>query len=490
VLGIAARAGAENFQVLQDSTDASHQGYTVVRVWGTHREMGRAVGKAFAAEIDAFLPKLRSTPNYPAIRTLVASTVWSPQLEDEIAGIVDGVKAGVPASTLDAVDVKALNSFSDWSYGVACRSHSAWGHFVQAPVKTLSTRRLDFGTPFDLALHHVVYAFEPSDGSPRWVNLSWPGVVTVITGVNAQGTLSSLHDFNSGTVSGSGLTFRSVAARRALTEPDAATLDGQRDQATSLLGALRVATGTFINFFAPEGHGAVYTCAAGAACGAPRRPQSDYYSGDVLVTANAQTTGHSVPSGAEFIDAYYAQGGVKTLESHFSLMGTTGLHLLSLAYRGAGDMSIWVNGRGRSDRLELEWKDLFPAAPAGPDAGTVEPPAADAGQPASPDASQPAPGPDATVTPAGPDAGAAVEPRPDSGATLPPAADATTPGPASADSGSPPPADQPPAGGCGTRGSPMVLMALGTLGAVLLRRKSIASRPALATVRLRPTGRK
>ncbi|MGC4123170.1 MAG: hypothetical protein QM765_53105 [Myxococcales bacterium] len=378
----------------------------------------------------------------------------------------------MPGSSVDVVDIKALNSFSDWSYGVACRSHSAWGHFVQAPVKTLSTRRLDFSTPFDLALHHVVYAFEPSDGSPRWVNLSWPGVVTVITGVNAQGTLSSLHDFNSGTVSGSGLTFRSVAARRILTEPTAASLDDQRDQASSLLAALKLATGTFINFYAPEGHGSVYTCAAGAACGAPRRPQTDYYSGDVLVTANAQTTGHSAPSGAEFIDSYYAQGGVKTLDSHFSLMGTSGLHLLSLAYRGSEDMTIWVNGRGRSDRLEAEWKNLFPAEPAPADAGTVEPPA---------DASQPAPGPDASTDPAGPDAGAnpsgpdaapdaglPVE-TPDSGSAQPVAPDASANAPA-ADAGEPP--VQEPAGGCGTSGAPMGLLGLATVGALLLRRRS------------------
>lgn len=369
-------AHAENYQILNESLDANHYGYTVLRVWGSHREMGRAIGRAFAQELTDFTPQLRAFPSYDSIRNLVGSAAWPSEMEDEIAGMVEGVKAGVPSSGLDALDLKALNAFSDWGYGIACRSHSSWGHFVQAPVKTISTRRLDFETPFSLALHHVVVAFEPDDGSVRWVNLAWPGFVSVVTGVNEHGTVVSLHDFNSTMVAGSGVTFRSVAARQALTTPRSATLGDQRDEAQNILGNMRVATGTFINYFAPSGEGGVFTCAPGSPCGAARRPQSDYFGGDVLITANSQTDGRSVPGGAEFIDAYYRQGGVKDLASHFGLMGSTGLHLLSVAYRDESDMTLWVNGRGRSDRLELEWSGLFSAATNSTghaDAGTSQP---------------------------------------------------------------------------------------------------------------------
>jgi len=40
-----------------------------------------------------------------------------------------------------------------------------------------------------------------------------------------------------------------------------------------------------------------------------------------------------------------------------------GLHMLSVAYRGRGDMAVWADGRldgiGRTPRLEWEWKQLF-----------------------------------------------------------------------------------------------------------------------------------
>ncbi|MBI5544851.1 MAG: hypothetical protein HY901_13255, partial [Deltaproteobacteria bacterium] len=259
-LSLSQTARAENFEILEDRTNSQNHGYTVIRVWGTHFEMGQAIGRAFAQELHDFMPELRAVQGYSSVRSLVANAVWPAEVEEEIQGMVAGVKAGVPSSTIDAIDLKALNSFSDWSYGVACRSHSTWGGRVQAPVKTLSTRRLDFSTPFDFMLHHVVYAFEPADGSARWVNLSWPGAVTVVTAVNQHGTQASLHDYNSGMLSGSGLTFRSVAARRALTEPTATSLGDQRAQAQSVLGALKIATGTFINLFLPEGHGGVFTC--------------------------------------------------------------------------------------------------------------------------------------------------------------------------------------------------------------------------------------
>jgi hypothetical protein len=38
-------------------------------------------------------------------------------------------------------------------------------------------------------------------------------------------------------------------------------------------------------------------------------------------------------------------------------------HQLSVEFRGAGDMTVWFNGRmpggGRTPRVELEWSELF-----------------------------------------------------------------------------------------------------------------------------------
>jgi MYXO-CTERM domain-containing protein len=292
--------------------------------------------------------------------------VWLPNgIEDEIAGIVDGIKSVHPNEPIDALDVKVLNTYSDWAYPMACRSHSCWGDFVQDPVKTLSTRRLDYSTPFPIALHHVLAAWTPDDGSVRWVNMAAPGYVAVFTGINAYGTLASLHDYNSSVSTNGGLVARSVAIRAILTGVASPAIADHRSWAQGELSTMNVATSTFLNYFVPEGQGGVFTCPSGGPCGELRTPQADYFGGQVLITTNSQTDGHSLPGGGDFMDAYYQAGGVKTLQSHFDLMGRSGLHLVSVAVRGIEDMTIWAHGRGRDDLIQIEWATLFPDGTVG-----------------------------------------------------------------------------------------------------------------------------
>jgi hypothetical protein len=368
LLGAAVPASAQNYEILDERLDDSRHGYTVVRVWGSHAEMGHAMGSAFAQDIVDGLDELETqfASSWATLRVGLATTEWRPPaIEDELDGIVAGVREVLPSVDLDKIDLKILNTFSDWSYVSGCRSHTCSGQFVAAPVQTLSTRRLDYSTPFPMALHHVLCAWDPDDGSPRWVNLSWPGYVTVITAVNAYGTISSLHDFGAGASTNTGLMPRSVAARHILTGMGALPLAEHRAWATAELASANVATSSFINYYLPGGQAGVFTCTTGGPCADLRTAQPDYFGGDVLITTNTQTEGHSVPSGGEFMDAYYAQGGVKDLAGHFGLMGTDGLHLMSVEIRGAEDMTIWAHGRGRSDRLELEWAALFANAGSG-----------------------------------------------------------------------------------------------------------------------------
>ena len=376
---------AQNYQILHQDLDANRHGYTVIRVWGSHYDMGYAMGAAFADDIAVGWPDIKDQlgAQYTLARSVIGTTTWLPAgIEDEVNAILAGVKSVHPNIDMDAIDVKLMNTFSDWAYYHGCRSHSCWGSFVADPIKTLSTRRLDYGTPFDMALHHVVCAWDPDDGSPRWVNLAWPGYVAVITAVNQYGTLSSLHDYGNGAQFPSGSVCRSIAARYILTGMGDRPLSGHAAWAQQELSNLDVACSSFINYYAPEGHGGVFTCQTGGPCGQLRVPQSDYFNGEVLITTNTQTDGHSMPSDDGFMDPYYQQGGVKTLQSHFELMGTGGLHLMSVEYRAEEDMTIWVQGRGRSDRLELEWEDLFPAdlPDAGIDAGGQDAGGQDAGE--------------------------------------------------------------------------------------------------------------
>jgi MYXO-CTERM domain-containing protein len=374
VLLVAVPAAAQNYAILDERLDGQRHGYTVMRVWGTPYEMGFALGASMADDIVAGVTEVKTGQgsNYSLLRAGMTLAVWtSPGVSDEIDGIVAGVLSVRPAAGIDATDVKVINTYGDWAY--ACRSHLAWGRYVTAPVKTLATRRLDFGTPFTMALHHVVVARDPSDGSPRWVNVAWPGFVTVATGVNVHGTLASLHDYNSSMTANAGVVSRGIASRHVLANVTGDDLDAHLAWAQAQLGAMNVATSTFINFYAPEGHAGVFTCASGGPCGAPRRPQSDFFSGEVLLTANTQTDGHSAPSDDSFMHQYYEAGYPKDLASHFGLMGTSGLHVVSVAYRGKADMTIWVNGRGRTDRLELEWSALYAGSTA-TDGGVADAP--------------------------------------------------------------------------------------------------------------------
>ncbi|MBN2494685.1 MAG: hypothetical protein JXR96_08860 [Deltaproteobacteria bacterium] len=389
---------AQNVEIIDQRLDADRHGYSVIRVWGSHYEMGYGMGHALAGDIVQIWDEMMDeyAQYYAQGRALTEMTRWIPEgIEDELEGLVDGVRAVVPEADFDATDLKMANIVaSDLAYYNGCRSHSCWGQFVAAPVKTLSTRRLDFGTPFPMALHHVMCAWDPDDGV-RWVNMSWPGMVTVVSAVNAHGTQVSTHDYGMASIFQDAVP-RVVATRHVLSAVGDRPVDEHLNWAQQELDGMDVATSSFLNYFVPEGLGGVFTCARGGSCGALRTPQTDYFGGDVLMTTNSQTDGHSTPSGGSFMADYYEAGGIKDLQGHFDLMGTGGLHLLSVEYRGVEDMTLLAHGRGRSDFIRIDWDELF-TPDVGPDGGQTDAGQDDAGQD---DAGQTDAGQDAGIGPA------------------------------------------------------------------------------------------
>jgi len=362
LLGWASVAAAENFKIIKQDLDAERHGYTVMRVWGSHREMGRAMGAALADDILKGWQEVKTLlgPGLGRVRAAIAGSEWPTEgILEELLGMVEGVKSVRPDAELDVMDIKLYNTYSDWAYTRGCRSHSAWGRYVTPPVKTLSTRRLDYRTPFRGALHHVLCAWEPDGGSPRWVNLAWPGYVTVITAVNERGTLVALHDWGRGARFTKGAVPRSVMARHLLSGFKRSLPASEQPGWVEGQAALHpVATSGFIAHLAPN-QGVVFTCAGGQPCTEVRRPAKRFFDGEAMLVTNAQTDGRSAPRDDDFMAPYYAKGHPKTLADHFGLMGRTGLHLLSVAYRGRNDMTLWFHGRGRRDRVELEWSELF-----------------------------------------------------------------------------------------------------------------------------------
>ena len=374
-LFLAGVAAAQNGVILDQELDESNRGYTVLRIWGSHYQMGYAqaslLGDYIVTGVDE-IKDLVGEPDYTWLRLLMSVAVWKPpEIEDELDGMVASLAVTHPSAAIDKLDLKVINTYSD--YGYACRSHICWGRYVAAPIKTLATRRLDFGSPTPTSNHHVLAARDPNDGSPRWVNLAWPGAVAAGTGVNEFGTLVSLHDYDSyGADLAAERMPRSVVARYALTFATGGDLSTHLASVFSELQLYEIMTGGFVNYYAPEGHGGVMTAdpyQTGPDFYHLRVPQGAWHHGEAMITTNRETDGTTTPQDEDFgADDYYDDESSKTLESHWDLLWSGGgdkLHVMSVAYRGRGDMTIWADGRidpphgGRTPRLEWEWSELF-----------------------------------------------------------------------------------------------------------------------------------
>lgn len=366
-LGWAASAAAQNGVILEQQVNPAGRGYTVMRVWGSHYEMGYAQARLLgdyivqgAGETRAFLNQYNL---YQTVRGYMAQALWLPPgIEDEFDGAVDCLELTHPEAGIDKLDLKVASTAGEWLYG--CRSHTCWGRYVAPPLKTLSTRRLDFTTLYPTMNHHVLIARVPNDGTPLWVNLAWPGIMTAATGVNEFGTLASLHDYQCVTDFAPGRLPRMAACRYALTYATAPDVSTHRDAVYAELQNYQLMTGSFFNYYAPEGCGGVLV-------GHPnhdpdfyylRAPQTTWHYGEAMITTNAWTDGTYTPADENFgADAYYNNESPKTHLSHWNLLAG-GMHKLSIAYRARRSMTIWADGRlasGRTPRLEWEWTRLF-----------------------------------------------------------------------------------------------------------------------------------
>jgi hypothetical protein len=363
-----------NGELVEQQLGYSGQGHTVIRLWGSYYEMGYAHAHLLGDYIVDGVYQTKAILGggaYDDMRQVMAQAIWMPStIEDELDGMVDSLASTHPEAGIDKLALKVFNTLGDWAY--ACRSHICWGRYVAEPIKTLATRRLDFPTIIPLVNCHVLCAYDPNDGSPRWVNMTWPGLVTVATGLNEYGTIVSSHNYQSHiTDLAAGRIPRLVAFRHALTfatDPDASA---HLDTVFAELQNYEVMTATFLNYYAPEGHCGVMVCnpnRADADFYYLRRPQPSWHHGEAIITTNDWTDGTFTPADEDFgADAYYNDESPKTHESHWHLVDPVtvnhGLHRLSVAYRGRRDMTVWADGRldgiGRTPRLEYEWSDLF-----------------------------------------------------------------------------------------------------------------------------------
>jgi hypothetical protein len=372
---------SQNGIILDQVLDENNRGYTIIRIWGSHYEMGYAQAELLGEYIIIVLNDVKDYVgnNYNQIRDLMSESIWLPEeIEYEFDGMLDYLTNAYPSENIDKLDLKVINTLGDWAYGFSCRSHSCWGRYVSNPIKTLSTRRLDFASVVPSANHHVLCARDPNDGSTRWVNLGPPGYILTPTSVNEYGVLVSSHDYNSyDTDFTENRMPRMVAFRYATTFAINPDLSTHLNDIYNEMQNYEMMTGSFLNYYAPEGYGGVMTfnpLQSGPDFYHLRTPQENWHHGEAIITTNAWTDGTFTPEDEDFdADIYYDDESPKTLESHWDLLhydgaGNRGLHQLSIAYRNREDMTIWFDGRissigKRTPRLEWEWEDLFIAEP-------------------------------------------------------------------------------------------------------------------------------
>ena len=355
-------AGAVTGTIITKSVNSSGYGYAVAKVWGTDYEMGYAHGYLFATEIAKNVTWVRKAIGslYTTTVNALATTYWPPDVQQEIQGIVAGVKAKIPTSPVNAGDLALLATFADWGYSAACRSHAAWGSYMPDGVAMLATRRLDRNTPTGLVVLHLLLAYDRADGH-RWLNISLPGVITAATAVRNDGTLVSIHDApeSGGARARRNVITRSMATRTLVTATNAYN-------GFLFLGPYKPWTGTFLNVYSPQ-YPAVIAADETRGFYNLRIPQPSYFGGEVIHTSNLHTDGTFTPTDFPEVAAYYSGATPKTMADHFGLLNhvTThdGFQLLSVAYRAPGDMTLWYQGRLSSTSttpiLALEWSSLF-----------------------------------------------------------------------------------------------------------------------------------
>lgn len=351
---------------------AGGQGYTVLHVWGTHYEMGYAHGYLLADWVQ--LAYQQFSVSFGAWWTMARTRVsgWTflpPECMDEFSGMLAGVRAVHPETTMDLLDLEVASTIGDWLYSAACRSTCCWDELVEPPFTTLAMRKLQFmqfPSQITQQWHHVICAWEPSDGSPLWVNFGFPGYVSSVTGINEYGTIASLHDWNSsaGTDYPDALP-RTMACRYVLTMdlgPDPST---HLQTAFDALQPYHAATGGFLNYYVPDGGAGVIKHSKNQGFYAVRVPQPEWMNGHVIDTNNSDIDGRSgIAPWAPYYLSLDPPHGVRATMAGLWSTGyeATDMHVVALGLRGWRDIAIWFEGRLQTTttgRVELEWSELF-----------------------------------------------------------------------------------------------------------------------------------
>ncbi len=202
----------------------------VLKLWGTHEEMGFAQGYLLGEDIMKLVREylmLLVTPSEYENIILPIYRSWM-RVPDRYAMEMDGIIAGMTAAGTDlyvsglqrditAEDLGVVNSIVDlWHFAfkgdLACSSISGFGIGTSTdptiPSGTIHCRDMDWGdtTDYLLGKSSLIIAYSPSvPDEQQWFAVTLPGLIGCLSGMNSQGIGATLdmgnHDVNPGSTS-------------------------------------------------------------------------------------------------------------------------------------------------------------------------------------------------------------------------------------------------------------------------------------------------
>ena len=123
MLLLGAPCWAQDGKIIAQQRNAAGEGYTVMRVWGGHHDMGYAQGFMLAADVEQAAAEVKSLAGamYGQLRTAMQATVWKPT---ELGPVSSAAAASGPVQTASK-KLKLLPPIriSSW----LCRVHSRTG---------------------------------------------------------------------------------------------------------------------------------------------------------------------------------------------------------------------------------------------------------------------------------------------------------------------------------------------------------------------------
>lgn len=189
-------------------------GFLIPVLKGSHREMGAQYGalmkgameQAFDVIMKPGFDSGKITDDDARTWTQRALTTFSTRNKEFYAGMAEG-----SGWSIDKVGI--LDQFADFGTfqedlhaNVGCTSIFAWGD-ASADGNMYIGRNMDWSAAFN-EFPQVLTVLNPLDGSYRYANLGWPGLINIFTGINEHGVYLDLHD---GTSMGGSVMFEDRA---------------------------------------------------------------------------------------------------------------------------------------------------------------------------------------------------------------------------------------------------------------------------------------